>query len=282
MQFSEILNWYQTFTPELEQRKNWYGSITEAYDRVRPKYTPEFIDRVLAVAEISSTAKILEIGCGPGTATIELAKQGLSLVCLEPSLDACTLARHNLANYPNVEIINNNFEEWEPENRKFDAILAATSWHWVSPEHKHIKSASLLKDGGKLILLWNTGMQPDPAIFQSLIEPLTQYMPTLAQYKDRDTQLNEISIFARSAVDSGLFSEFDEECQTTEVNYSIDDYLQLLTTYSPCIALSPADRKKLLTELRSILVQNCGEHISLAYFSIFQIAKLSSHPRILL
>jgi SAM-dependent methyltransferase len=272
MKFSEILNWYKTFTPELSQRNNWYSSVTGTYDRVRPKYSPKFIDRVLEVAEISSNGKILEIGCGPGTATIELAKKGCSLVCLEPSLDACDLARHNLANYPNVKIIHTNFEEWEPENRKFDAILAATSWHWVSPEHKHLKSASLLKERGKLILLWNTGMQPSPQIFESLIEPLTTYMPTLARYKDRDTQLSEIRIFARAAVESGLFSEFDEECQSIEVNYSIDDYLQLLTTYSPCIALSPVEREKLLAKMRSILVKNCGDRLELSYFSLFQIA----------
>ncbi len=273
MKFSEILNWYQTFTPELEQRKNWYGSVTKIYDRVRPKYGAEFINRVIKAAEIPSNGKILEIGCGPGTATIELAKKGLSLVCLEPSIDACNLARHNLANYPNVEIINTNFEEWEPEDRKFDAILAATSWHWVSPETKHIKSSAMLENEGKLILLWNTGMQPSPEIFQSLIEPLTKYMPALAQYKDRDTQLNEISVFRRAAVESGLFSELDEECQSTEVNYSIDDYLQLLTTYSPCIALSSTDREQLLTDLRSILMQTCGDLIALSYCSIFQIAR---------
>ena len=79
----EILNWYQTFTPSQEQRKSWYGSVAQTYDRVRPKYPPEFLDRAIEVAKIPTTGKILEVGCGPGTATIGLAKMGLSIVALE-------------------------------------------------------------------------------------------------------------------------------------------------------------------------------------------------------
>ena len=49
------------------------------------------------------------------------------------------MACQNFATYPNVEIINTNFEESESADRTFDAVVAATSWHWVAPEHKHIK-----------------------------------------------------------------------------------------------------------------------------------------------
>jgi ubiquinone/menaquinone biosynthesis C-methylase UbiE len=269
---NEILNWYQTFTPDPEQRKSWYGSVAQTYDRVRPKYSREFLDRVVEVARLPANGKILEVGCGPGTATITLAQMGYSIVALEPSLEACTIARQNLVGYPNVEINNTNFEEWEPEDRKFDAIFAATSWHWVAPAHKHLKAASLLKDRGSLILLWNTGMQPNLDIFESLSDTFTQYLPTLAKYKDRETELSEVRIFSDAAIDSGLFSDLREESQLNEVDYAIDDYLQLLTTYSPCIALSPERRQELLEKSRVILQQNCGQQILLSYLSIVHVA----------
>jgi protein-L-isoaspartate O-methyltransferase len=274
--FDEILNWYQTFTPSQEQRKSWYGSVAQTYDRVRPKYTPEFLGRVIEVAKIPTTGKILEIGCGPGTATIGLAQMGLSIVALEPSLETYNVACQNLAAYPNVEIINTNFEEWESE-RTFDAVVAATSWHWVAPEHKHIKAASLLKDSGSLVLLWNTAMQPPLDIFEDLTEVFDRYIPALAKYKDPETQLSEVRIFAKSAIDSGLFSELREESRSNQVNYSIDDYLQLLTTYSPCIALSPECRHELLGQLREIL-GHCGDRIPLAYLSAFHVASKLPSP----
>lgn len=267
----EILNWYQTFTPELAQRKNWYGDVAPIYDRVRPKYTQIFLNRAIEIAEIPSNAKILEIGCGPGTATVSLAQMGCSIVALEPSLETCLLARQNLAEYPDVEIINTNFEEWEPEERKFEAIVAATSWHWVSPENKYQKAAALLKDGGALILLWNTTMMPPRKIFESLTEIFRRYLPAFAEYKDRDREVSELNIFTDAAIESGLFGNLRMGVESIEVNYAIDDYLQLLTTYSPCIALSSADRSELLAQLRTILVEICGEQIQLSYQSVFHI-----------
>jgi SAM-dependent methyltransferase len=277
----QIINWYRTFTPDSEQRKIWYGAVAETYDRVRPKYGREFLDRVVEVAEIPIEGNILEVGCGPGTATISLAQMGFSVVGLEPNLAAWTIARQNSAIYPKVEIINTNFEEWEPIDRwrslscgeSFDAVVAATSWHWVAPDAKHLKAASVLNKGGSLVLLWNTGMQPPTHIFEKLSEIFSEYMPTFAKFKDRETQLSEVRIFAEAAVTSLLFSQPIEEHQSIEVNYSIEDYLELLTTYSPCIAISPEQRHDLLGKLRQVLEQNCGEQIPLSYLSIFHIAR---------
>jgi SAM-dependent methyltransferase len=268
----EIMNWYQTFTPDAAQRKSWYSSVAPAYDRVRPKYPQELLERAVAVAAIPKTGKILEVGCGPGTATISLAQMGFSLVCLEPSLETFELACQNLAGYPHVAIINTNFEEYEPVERSFDAIIATTSWHWVAPAQKYLKAGSLLKDRGSLVLLWNTAMQPPSEIFTNLIDVFRQYLPTLVKSETKETQLSELRIFGTAAIDSGLFSDLREEYRSIEVNYSIDDYLQLLTTYSPCIALSPECRHEMLARLRTILEQTCGKQIPLSYLSIFHVA----------
>jgi SAM-dependent methyltransferase len=267
----EILNWYQTFTPEREQRHSWYGDVAQTYNRVRPKYTPAFLDRVIDLAKLPVNAKILEVGCGPGTATISLAQMGYSVIALEPSLEACNIARQNVDAYSNIEIINTNFEEWEPPDLKFDAIVAATSWHWISPENKHQKAATLLENTGVLVLLWNMTMMPPLEIFNSLTEIFRQYLPAFAEYKDRDCQVRELEIFADAAIESVLFSNLRTGVESIEVNYAIDDYLQLLTTYSPCIALSPANRNELLADLRDILERNGDRHIPLSYLSIFQI-----------
>jgi SAM-dependent methyltransferase len=268
---NEILNWYQTFTPEPAQRKSWYSSVAQTYDRVRPKYAPTFLTRVVEIAKIPDNGRILEVGCGPGTATLSLAKMGYSVVALEPSLEVCEVARQNVAADPHVEIINTSFEEWEPVDREFDAIVAATSWHWVAPENKYQKAAAALKNTGTLVLLWNTTMMPPLAIFENLAEIFRQYLPAFAEYKDRDREVYELTIFADAAIESGLFGKLQTECRVNEVNYAIDDYLQLLTTYSPCIALSPDLRHELLEGLRAVLVQNCGSQIQLSYQSVFHV-----------
>jgi len=70
---------------DLETKKSWYSPVADRYNRVRPRYSQEMITRVIEVAQLPQQGKILELGCGPGTATLPLAKRGFFLVSLEPS-----------------------------------------------------------------------------------------------------------------------------------------------------------------------------------------------------
>lgn len=114
---------------DLEQRKNWYSPAAEAYNKARPCYPQELIHQVVELAQLSTDSKILEVGCGPGTATVDIAQLGCSIICLEPNPDFFRLAQHNCQLYSNVEIQNISFEEWELKPFEFDAILAASSFH---------------------------------------------------------------------------------------------------------------------------------------------------------
>ena len=87
---------------DLEARRSWYSAAAAAYNRVRPRYPVDLIESAIELAQLGPKAKILEIGCGPGIATVEFARRGFSMVCVEPSLEMCKFARQNCAEYPNV------------------------------------------------------------------------------------------------------------------------------------------------------------------------------------
>ena len=59
----------------------------------------------------------------------------------------------NCEDYPAVTIIDTSFEEWGIVPAQFDAVLAATSFHWISCEVSYAKAAEALKTQGSLILL---------------------------------------------------------------------------------------------------------------------------------
>jgi SAM-dependent methyltransferase len=130
---------------DLERRKSWYSSAAEAYNFARPKYPCAPVDKAIKVAQLSSSSRILEIGCGPGTATTSFAQIGCSMVCIEPNPDFCELARMNCQSYPSVNVINKFFEEWNLEPEAFDAVLAASSMHWISAEIGYAKASGALK-----------------------------------------------------------------------------------------------------------------------------------------
>ena len=254
-------------------KSSWYGDVVEAYDRTRPRYPAKLMDRILKIAQLQPTKRILEIGCGPGIATIELAKLGLEVVAVEPNLAACQLARQKCVDYPQIEFINSTFEDWELSSNKFDAVVATTSFHWITPEVRTRKSASALKDDGYLILLWNTPPQPSTKILQRLKPVYQTHAPELAQQEDIQNHQDNLAKFGREILDSGYYRDLVSEQTIAKVDYSIDEYLTLLTTLSPYIRLESSQRNTLLVELKKVLESKYGDRLELSYLSMFQIAR---------
>lgn len=264
---------------DLETRKNWYSPAAEAYDRVRPRYPQSLIDRVLAcmsdavrIAQLSATSRILEIGCGPGTATLGFVPLGCSILALEPNPDFFQLAQQNCAPYPQVAIRNTSFEEWELEPGAFDAVLAATSFHWISPDLGYPKAAAALQDQGHLILLWNKELQPRYEVYQRFADICEAYAPGLARYESPTVQEDVLQQIGQMVIDSGQFQDLRSEWVKSEVSYTADEYLLLLSTYSPYLALPPSVREALFTELRAAMAE-LGGSIQLSYVSAFHIAR---------
>lgn len=265
-------NWYRDFN--LEQKSNWYGQIADAYDRTRPRYPQKLVNRAVEIAKLFANARILEIGCGTGIATTAFADLGFSMVCIEPNSEAYQIACRNCARYGTVKIINTTFEEWELEKSQFDAVLAATSFHWVSPKVVYTKAAEALKSDGFLILLWNTPPQPSYEIYQELLDSVYHtYAPDLKGYEAIANHKKNIGNLGKRVIDSGKFQNLFSEELICEVTYDIDDYLALLSTLSPYIAMESDSRNTLFENLSKTLKDKHGNILNLSYLSLLQIAQ---------
>lgn len=254
-------------------KSKWYDAVSEAYDRTRPRYPQAILARMQAIAQLQPGKSVLEIGAGPGIASVDLAQLGANLVCLEPSEAACQIVRRKCSTYPHVEVINSTFEAWELTEQQFDVVVATTSFHWVSPEIRNQKAATALKDQGKLVLLWNTPPQVSYEVFQSLAPVYQKLAPELAKYEDYQSHEVNLSLIAEEVINSGYFGNLITDRVITSVSYTIEDYLTLLSTLSPYIRLEPKQRSHLLAELGQILQLNYGGNLELNYLSLIQIAE---------
>jgi SAM-dependent methyltransferase len=268
-------HWYNRVaaTYSREQRQNWYSEVAMAYDQVRPRYAPALIEGAIAAAQLPAAATILELGCGPGIATLPLAERGLAVVGLEPSSAACELAQRHCAAYPAVQIINSTFEDWPLTSEKFPAVLAANAWHWVPPEVRCVKAAAALQPHGALILLWNMTPQLPDEIHQALQGVYQALAPAIAPLpEDHATQERLLQGLTQDVEESGLFQPIAADQIRCEVPYSTDDYLLLLNTFSPYRQLASQSRAALFTALRQVL-DNLGiSALPLTYLSAFQVA----------
>jgi SAM-dependent methyltransferase len=260
-----------SYPQDLELRKNWYSPVADAYNKVRPRYPQKIINGAMEVAQITPESKILELGCGPGNATMSFAPLGFSMVCIEPSAAACQFAKKNCAAYPNVEIQQTTFEEWKLTPQKFNAVLAATSFHWMNPSTAYTKAADALQDDGALILLWNMTPQPDYEVYQNLHEVYQIHAPSSARYEDTITQAKIVGSFAEKAIDSGKFKNLVSDYVICKITYNVDDYLLLLGTLSPYLKLQSAIRNALFNGLRDKIDELYRESIDLTYISAFQV-----------
>jgi SAM-dependent methyltransferase len=269
--FSDKIDLYSG--KELAQRKIWYSDAARSYDRTRPQYPQDKIDQLISLTSLTQNSRILEIGCGPATATVSFASIGCPIVCLEPNPNFYSLACHNCQSYPQIEIINTSLEEWQLETSRFDVVFSATAFHWIPAAIGYPKVAAALKDDGYFILLWNGQLLPNIKISQSLVEVYQKYAPNLAAYEDLKTQKESLYSLGKMLQDSGLFTVPSYEEVVIDVNYSIEDYLALLSTYSPYIALDSESRRALFLELREKLDRESGDCLQLSYISAFHLSQ---------
>ncbi|MBV5260723.1 class I SAM-dependent methyltransferase [Synechococcus moorigangaii CMS01] len=266
----------EIYSQPIENRQHWYAEATQAYDQYRAPYVPEIID--LICQQIIPESVILEIGSGPGNASQHFVARNFPLICLEPNPKACEFAAQRFQNYPKIQIVNSTFEEWQPQPKKFDTVLASTSFHWLQPETRCQAIANLLNPQGKIVLLWNTVPQPDPEIFQYLLPLYEQYMPSFASFENIDVQEQNLKNISQGLLDSGYFENLQLTQIITTQDYTPTDYLQLLTTLSPYIALKKSVRDQLLQALNEVFQKQKIQKISTQYICAAHIAQVKPIP----
>jgi SAM-dependent methyltransferase len=258
---------------ERERLSRTFDQAGELYQRARPDYPPELYERLLSVIRLPLGARLLEIGCASGKATLPLARKGFRITCLEPGPALAAAARANLAAFE-VEVIQTRFEDWAPTGEPFALVFAATSWHWVDPEVRYRLAAEVLEPGGHLAI-WGAGhVIPDDGdpffveiqdIYDEIGESLPPDAP-LPRPQELDDDRDEIEA-------SGLFHVVDIAQFDWEIVYDAEGYIDLLNTFSGHIAMQDWQRDRLYGEIRRRLAQRPDGRLRRHWGGVLHIAR---------
>lgn len=240
----------------MEQRFT-FDQIASVYRAARPDYPEALIDDVLSFAGLKPNDRILEVGCGTGQATKGFAKRGFRILATDPGPEMLRGARETLASFGNVEFSETTFEAWPPSQEAFRLIIAAQSWHWVSPEVRFAKAAKVLSPDGSL------------AVFGHV--PVGLPAPLLAKFKE--IYLRQIGKWGPPPEawylpggpfkgwfdESGVFGPVEHKSYPWIWQHTTSSYTDLLRTQSYHRMMESAKRDELLGEIAKAIDDHGGE-----------------------
>ncbi|MEV0144897.1 MULTISPECIES: methyltransferase domain-containing protein [unclassified Nonomuraea] len=246
------------------------------YQEARPDYPAELYSDLTAITGVTPPAHLLEVGCGPGKATLPLARMGFRITAVELGGALAAEARHRLAGFADVSVITSSFEGWEPPaGVRFDLLYAATAWKWVDPEAKYAKAAALLTRGGHLAV-WNAdhafpaGFDPFFAEIQKVYDEIGEghgdpWPPPLPE--DRSDPVGA------EFEASGRFTVVGTKLYVWALRYTADEYLALLDTFSGHIAMEPAKREHLYREIRRRLAARADGTLTRHWSAVLTVGR---------
>ncbi|MEV0385005.1 class I SAM-dependent methyltransferase [Nonomuraea sp. NPDC050643] len=259
-----------------ERLRATFDTVASLYQQARPDYPADLYTDLLTLTGIEPPGHLLEVGCGPGKATLPLARRGFRITAIELGNALAEEARRGLRDFPGVSVITTSFEDWEPPaGAVFDLLYAATAWKWIDPEVKYEKAATLLRPGGHLAV-WDAHhafpADADPffAEIQSVIDELGEgdggpWPPPRPEDQPDPT--------ATAFEDSGHFAVTGTRRHVWARRYTADEYIALLDTFSGHIAMRPEKREHLYREIRHRLAARPDNRLTRHWLAILTVGR---------
>jgi ubiquinone/menaquinone biosynthesis C-methylase UbiE len=153
-----------------------FDSVAELYDVQRSGYPKALFADIMTIGRLRPGDRVLEVGCGSGQATSGFLAEGLDVTGIDPGASLVGLARDKFLASKAVRFEVTTFEEWPLEERKFNLVAAAQSWHWLRGDVAFAKAAGALVPSGSLAIFGHT-----PSWSNELIEMLKPIYMRLEQ-----------------------------------------------------------------------------------------------------
>lgn len=224
------------------------------YDRFRPGYPEAALVSLVDLSLVGMASRLLEVGCGTGQATIPLASKGFQIDAVELGPNLAAIAAEKCSAWPRARISVGPFESFSAPASSYDLIYSAQAFHWIDPNVRLEKSASLLKQGGSLALLYNTTPHLDGAL-KVLSERLFEITGIAIGTPQTPT---DIGRWEREFAEVGLFQGIRRLDYPWRCTYNAEEYAGLFRTYSDFRSLSEDLQGEAAQTIRRTVEENGG------------------------
>ncbi|HEY1955026.1 MAG TPA: class I SAM-dependent methyltransferase [Polyangiaceae bacterium] len=257
-----------------DERRRSFDQMAEKYARARPPGPPEVFDAVAAY--VPPPADALEIGCGPGNASLPLLERGFRIHAVELGANLAEFARKRLASFPfTVEV--GKFEDAALEPASADLVVCSAAFHWLERDRALAQAVKALRPGGGLALLWGSARRDheESRIDRAFDEAYRAHAPELVRDVSARMrgQVDEIGEAIRATPE---LRDYEERHFPMAVTFDRQRYIDTLGTFSDHATLPPDRRARLFDAIGEIIDGQFGGRIERHAMARLQLARRSS------
>ncbi len=253
---------------ELEQDefRRVFDTITEQFDRFRPRYSEELFACLNHRAGLGPGKRVLEIGPGTGQATEPVLRTGCEYHAIELGGHLYRKMKEKYDRFPNFNIVNDDFITHDFGNLKFDMIYSAATIQWIPEEIAFARTFDLLKPGGMLaMMLTKSEYRSDNESLFDKIQALYDkyYKPDIPYTHGK---------FNYTAAPEYGYREVEKFEFKGQRIFNADEYVQFSGTHCDHIVIPEPIRREFFDELRSAVLE-AGDRIVFNDTYVLYLAK---------
>lgn len=255
-----------------------FDQVAALYDAMRPTYPERLFEDVIAFAGIAPDARLFEIGCGTGHATIGFAERGFAIDAVELGENMAAIAREKFARFPAVRITTGDFDRRLPEGR-YDLAYCASAWHWLDPATRQSRVARILRDAGTIALWRNFHVRtethgPSVEFFPAAQTVYEAIAPQLAVKSRRlPTPAEAPMEIAAELQSGGIFGSVETRDYLWRLTYTAEEYVRMQGTHSEHRLLPAETRRRLFAGLVRLIEAEFGGIVVKDHLTRLHLAK---------
>lgn len=230
-----------------EERATSFGSIAGSYDRVRPGPAPAAVDWLLP----AGCAVAVDLAAGTGLFTRALTGRVANVVAIEPDERMRDVLA---ARSPDVRVLAGRAEQIPLPDRFADAVLVSTAWHWFDFDKAVPEIARVLKDGGRLGVLWTSRDRAEDWVAELDVLRAPRVPRSPDEVREHLSRQHSVAL-----PDSAAFGPPQEASFGFTRMISVADTLTWLGTASQVITARPAERAAGMARTRAMLLARADD-----------------------
>jgi SAM-dependent methyltransferase len=229
-----------------EARATSFGQVADDYDRVRPGPPDEALDWLVP----QNCQIAVDIAAGTGLFTRALRRRVAHVIAVEPDerMRAVLAARS-----PGVRAVAGRGEALPVPDASADGVFVSSAWHWLDPGQAVPEIARVLRDGGRLGVIWTSR---DRRVGWVAELDMLRRLQAVRSAEDARLQLrrrHDVTLPGTAPFENIVTASFAFVRTTT-----VDDAVDWLATYSGLITAPAGERAAGLARAHKALLRRAN------------------------